>query len=91
MDDNYRKRKGKLILIVKKRYKGGIVDTEAIIAELEARRDSINSAIEALRSKDGKRAATKPTDGRKRHRSAAARKKISEAMKKKWAQRKKAA
>jgi hypothetical protein len=72
--------------------KGEIVDTAAIIAELEARRDHINSAIEALQSKggSGKRAAAKATNGRKRHLSAAARKRISDAMKKKWAQRKRA-
>ena len=75
----------------KKNPKGGIVDTAAIIAELEARRDRINSAIEALQSKGGKGAAKKATNGRKRHLSAAARKRISDAMKKKWAQRKKAA
>ena len=68
------------------------MDTAAIIAELEARRDQINSAIEALRSSGGgKRTKAKATNGRKRHLSAAARKRISDAMKKKWAQRKKAA
>jgi len=66
------------------------VDTAAIIAELEDRRDRINSAIEALQSRGGKRVAAKATNGRKRHLSAAARKRISDAMKKKWAQRKKA-
>jgi len=67
------------------------VDTAAIIAELEARRDRINSAIEALQGGGGKRPGPKPANGRKRHLSAAARKRISDAMKKKWAQRKKAA
>jgi len=67
------------------------VDTAAIIAELESRRDQINSAIEALRSSGGKRTKAKATNGRKRHLSAAARKRISDAMKKKWAQRKKTA
>lgn len=69
------------------------MDTAAIIAELEARRDQINSAIEALRTSGGggKRTKAKATNGRKRHLSAAARKRISDAMKKKWAQRKKAA
>jgi hypothetical protein len=77
--------------VKKTRTKGGIVDTAGIIAELEARRDQINSAIDALRSSGGKRGSAKAKDGRKRRLSAAARKRISDAMKKKWAQRKRAA
>jgi hypothetical protein len=71
------------------------VDTAAIIAELEAERNRINVAIDALQgSTSGRgrgRAAAKHTNGRKRHLSAAARKLISEAMKKRWAARKKVA
>jgi hypothetical protein len=67
------------------------LDTQSIIAELEAERDRLNSAIAALQGSRGTRRLTasgKP-DGRKRHLSAAARKKIGEAMKKRWAERKK--
>jgi hypothetical protein len=71
------------------------VDTAAIIAELEAERNRINVALDALQgSTSGRgrgRAAAKHTNGRKRHLSAAARKLISEAMKKRWAARKKVA
>jgi len=72
-----------------------IVDTAAIIAELEAERDRLNNAINALqgstRRRGRSRIAAGPTNGRKRHLSAAARKRISEAMKKRWAARKKVA
>ena len=74
-----------------------IVDTGAIIAELEAERDRLNSAIAALKGGISPRGkgygAARPVDGRKRRRrlSAAARKRISDAMKKKWAARKKVA
>ena len=68
------------------------MDTQSIIAELEAERDRLNSAIEALKGSGSRsgRPAGKP-DGRKRHLSAAARKRIGEAMKKRWAERKKKA
>jgi hypothetical protein len=68
------------------------LDTQSIIAELEAGRDRLNAAIEALQGTRGKR--SKPagkTDGRRRQLSAAARKRIGEAMKKRWAERKKKA
>jgi hypothetical protein len=71
------------------------VDTAAIIAELEAERDRLNIAINALqgstrrRGKD--RIAASHNNGRKRHLSAAAKRRISEAMKKRWAARKKVA
>lgn len=66
------------------------MDTESIIEELEAERDRLNVAIAALRG--SKRGPGRPgTNGRRRHLSPAARKRISEAMKKKWAARKKAA
>jgi hypothetical protein len=63
-----------------------------MVAELEAERDRLNSAIEALQGSRGTRLTTsgKP-DGRRRHLSAAARRKIGEAMKKRWAERKRAA
>lgn len=71
------------------------MDTAAIIGELEAERDRLNSAIDALQgSTSGRgrgRAEAKRTNGRKRHLSAAARKRISDAMKKRWAARKKVA
>jgi hypothetical protein len=68
------------------------MDTASIIEELEAERDRLNSAITALQGK--KRGPGRPpqaTDGRRRHLSAAARRKIGLAMKKRWAERKKKA
>jgi hypothetical protein len=70
------------------------MDTATIIAELEAERDRLNQAIVALQSghrRPGRPAAFGRADGRKRHLSAAARKRIGEAMKKRWAERKKKA
>jgi hypothetical protein len=67
------------------------MDTAAIIAELEAERDRLNSAIAALR---GQRTGLTPTgkpDRRRRKMSAVARRRIGEAMKKRWAERKKKA
>ena len=68
------------------------LDTAAIIVELEAERDRLNSALAALRGRQTKSLTLsgKP-DGRKRKLSAAARRKIGEAMKKRWAEQKKAA
>jgi hypothetical protein len=69
------------------------LDTQSIIVELEAERDRLNAAIEALQGSQGGRRLTssgKP-DGRRRHLSAAVRKRIGEAMKKRWAERKKKA
>lgn len=54
-----------------------------LIEALEAERDRIESAISALRGGNGKR-------GGKRHMSAAARKKIGAAAKKRWAAQRKA-
>jgi hypothetical protein len=67
------------------------LDTQSIIAELEAERDRLDSAIAALRGGQHRRGrpASKTTNGRKRHLSAAARKRIGEAMKKRWAERRK--
>jgi hypothetical protein len=71
------------------------VDTAAIIAELEAERDRLNIAINALQGSTRRRGkgriAASPNNGRKRHLSAAARKRISEAMKKRWAARRRVA
>jgi hypothetical protein len=69
------------------------LDTQSIIAELEAERDRLNSAIAALQNSQDKRGRTasgKPY-GRRRHLSAAARRRIGLAMKKRWAERKKKA
>jgi hypothetical protein len=67
------------------------MDTGAIIAELEAERDRLNQAIAALQGSTsrGIRGSARSTNGRKRHLNAAARKRISEGMKKRWAARKK--
>jgi hypothetical protein len=71
------------------------VETAAIIAELEAERDRLNIAINALQGSTRRRGkgriAASPNNGRKRHLSAAARKRISEAMKKRWAARRRVA
>jgi hypothetical protein len=66
------------------------MDTAAIIAALEAERDRLNTAITALKGRRSRRPAG-TRNGRKRRLSAAARKRISNAMKKKWAARKKSA
>jgi len=66
------------------------LDTQAIIAVLEAERDRLNQAIAALRSRRGTTASGKP-DRRRRRLSAAARRRIGLAMKKRWAERKKKA
>jgi exonuclease VII small subunit len=58
------------------------VDTKAIIAELEEERERLDRAIQALQT---------GRVGRRRRRgrlSAAARQRISEGMKRRWAQRK---
>jgi hypothetical protein len=71
------------------------LNTQFIIAELEAERDRLDSAIAALRGSQNRpvRTVSGKPDGRsrKRHLSAAARKRIGEAMKKRWAERKKKA
>jgi hypothetical protein len=69
------------------------MDRATMIAELEAERDRLESAIAALlgsQSRRGMTASVKP-DRQKRRLSAAARKKIGAAMKKRWAERKKKA
>ena len=70
------------------------MDTASIIAALEAERDRLDSAIAALRGSQSRaRTLSSKPDGRsrKRHLSTAARKRIGEAMKKRWAERKKKA
>jgi LPS sulfotransferase NodH len=67
------------------------LDTATIIAALEAQRDRLDQAIAALRGRQTKSLTLsgKP-DGRKRKRHmSAARKRIGEAMKKNWAEKKK--
>jgi hypothetical protein len=60
------------------------MDTAAIIAELEAERERLNQAIEALTASH----AVGTRRGRRRHLSAASKKRISDAMRKTWAARK---
>ena len=63
------------------------MDIASIIAELEAERDRLDSAIAVLRGNriTFRKSSGKP-DGRKRPLSAAARRKISQATKKRWAE-----
>jgi len=72
------------------------MDTQQIINELEAERDRLEQAISALRgSMGGRRAGVTPALGRgrrgRRRLSASAKRRISEMMKKRWAERKRAA
>jgi exonuclease VII small subunit len=65
------------------------MDTQQIITELEAERDRLEQAISALRgSLHARRPGGRGRRGR-RHLSAAAKRRISEMMKKRWAERKK--
>jgi len=72
------------------------MDTRLIITELRAERDRINQAIVALESLDGAvrpAPAVRPVVQRtqaatKHHLSPAARKRISDLLKKRWAERK---
>jgi hypothetical protein len=68
------------------------MDTQQIISELEAERDRLDQAITALRGSIGGRRGPGPGRGRRgrRHLSVAAKKRISEMMKKRWAERKRA-
>ncbi len=66
------------------------MDTQQIISELEAERDRLDQAISALRgSMRGRRGPIAGRRGRRRL-SAAAKRRISEMMKKRWAERKRA-
>ena len=70
------------------------MDTQQIISVLEAERDRLEQAISALRgSLAGRRGLAGPGRGRRGRRrlSAAAKRRISEMMKKRWAERKRAA
>jgi hypothetical protein len=65
------------------------MDTEAILRELEVMRDRISNAISLLQ---GHTTGKTTRGGRKRRKmSAAGRKRISDAMKKRWAAKKRAA
>jgi hypothetical protein len=66
------------------------LDTQAILEALESQLENVNQAIAALRGGNAERRA--PGHGNKgRHLSRPARKRISAAMKKKWAERKRKA
>lgn len=68
------------------------MDTQSIIAELEAERDRLDAAIAALQRTDRRRAPGRRAshNGRRgpRHLSAAARRKIALAAKRRWAKAK---
>lgn len=69
------------------------MDTQQIITELEAERDRLDQAITALRgSMRGRRGPGGFGKGRRGRRrlTAAAKRRISEMMKKRWAERKRA-
>lgn len=70
------------------------MDTAQIIAILEEQKDVIDTAIAALRGTGktrGRKPGAHPGPKTRRHLSAAAKKRISDAMKKRWAVRKKQA
>jgi hypothetical protein len=68
------------------------MDTQQIILELEAERERLDQAISALRGSLRARGGYGPGRGRRGRRrlSAAAKRRISEMMKKRWAERKRA-
>jgi hypothetical protein len=67
------------------------LDTEQIIAALKAERERIDKAIAALGGGSGGFRSGRSTQGRRgpRHMSAEARKRISEAQKRRWAEQRK--
>jgi len=77
------------------------MDIQSILADLKRERDRLNSAITALEGAGPRRrgrpagsgAASKASAGKRprRHMSPAARKRISEMMKQRWAERKRKA
>jgi exonuclease VII small subunit len=69
------------------------MDINQIIADLEAERDRLDHAIGALRGQGAGGNGRRGRGGKRgrRHLSAAAKKRISEMMKKRWAERKRAA
>jgi len=67
------------------------MDTQQIIMELEAERDRLDQAISALRgSLHARRVGAGGSRRGRRKLSAAAKRRISEMMKKRWAERKRA-
>ena len=67
------------------------MDTQQIISELEAERSRLDQAISALRgSVRGRRGGVGGGRRGRRHLSAASKRRISEMMKKRWAERKRA-
>jgi len=67
------------------------MDTQQIISELEAERNRLDQAITALRgSMPGRRGPLGRGRRGRRHLSAASKRRISEMMKKRWAERKRA-
>jgi len=77
------------------------MDIDNILAQLKSERDRLDSAIAALEGSrprrrgrpagSGKAASTASSKPPRRHMSAAARKRISEMMKRRWAERKRKA
>jgi hypothetical protein len=66
------------------------MDTQQIISELEAERDRLEQAIAALRGSLHARSTGAGGRRGRRRLSAAAKRRISEMMKKRWAERKRA-
>ncbi len=67
------------------------MDTKRILSELHAERERIDRAISAIEGINGsgtrrRRSTSTATPKRRRHISAAGRKRLSELMKKRWAQ-----
>lgn len=67
------------------------MDIQAILSELRDQRDRLNTAIAALEHANGTKRRGRPRGKPGRHMSAEARRRIGLAMKKRWAERKKAA
>lgn len=66
------------------------MDTQRIILELESERDRLDQAISALRGSQRARGGAGVGRRGRRRLSAAAKRRISEMMKKRWAERKRA-
>lgn len=66
---------------------------DSILADLKAERDRLDQAISALEGRGGPRGGRGRAGGvrRRRHMSPEARRRISEMMKKRWAERKRKA
>jgi len=75
------------------------MDTQSILAQLKSERDRLDTAIAALEGSGPRRRgrpagsgkAASKTNRPRRHMSASARKRISEMMKQRWAERKRKA